>query len=307
MASTSYYNSQKDPMDSDNIPRLLDIRSATKGGGSTTFLAVDDLTVPASPNYPSTTNGTATRYLFYLPYSVFRTSTNTTSFVVTNETQSRDLVIIEPGATLTDYTCKFSPSNSDVLNVLEVHVGSTSNQANDVLSYQAKALGSNINSTIFDNLTISTLQVSSINVTNGIDASTMTSSNVDIVNQFKAFRYGIDYISTAGTTSVEDVVYRTFEIGSWDMVTSASITITHSFSIPYDYTIMIQDDSRTLVRDFKINNLNSNGYIDFQKGSIILNLTTASIFKTSNYNSTSINRGWISGFFRLQAFGTTTI
>jgi hypothetical protein len=311
LASTSYYNSQKDPFDSDNIPRLLDIRSATKGGGSTTFLGVADLTVPTSPNYPSTTNGTANRYFLYLPYNLYRTSTNTTSFVVTNETQSKSITIIEPGATLTDYTCKLSPFNSDILNVIEVHVGSTSNQAGDTLSYQGKAVGSGLNSTNIDNLKLSTLQASSISVTNGVESSTFTSSNVDIKNQFKSFRYGLDYISTSASTSVESVFFKIYELGIWDMNNTISLTLnTSSVSVPYNFNIMIQDDSRT-----QLYSLTSpyqagipNARIFFTKGSMTIDLNTSSTFSLgSQFNSTSINRGWLSGFFRLQAFGTTTI
>ena len=307
MSSTTYFNSQKDPFDSDNIVRLLDIRSATKGGGSTNFLAVADLTVPTSPNYPSTTNGTANRYFIYLPYNLYRTSTNTTSFIVTNETQSKSITIIEPGATLTDYTCKLSPFNSDVLNVIEVHVGSTSNQAGDTLSYQAKAVGSGLNSTIIDNLELTTLQASSISVTNGIESSTFTSSNVDIKNRFKSFLYGLDYLSTAASTSVESVKFAIFEIGSLNMTNTTSITISHSYSIPYNYNIMVQNDSRTVIENF-IYPYQPFIKKTFSKGSIVLYVNTSSTYVSSvDHNSTSINRGWFSGFFRLQSFGTTTI
>jgi hypothetical protein len=305
LSSTRYYNSQKDPFDSDNISRLLDIRSVSKGGGSTTFLGVGDLTVPSSPNFPSTTNGTANRYFIYLPYNLYRTSTNTTSFTVTNETQSKSITIIEPGATLTDYTCKLSPYNSDVLNVIEVHVGSTSNQAGDTLSYQGKAVGSGLNSTIIENLELTTLQASSISVTNGIESSTFTSSNVDIKNRFKSFLYGLDYLSTSGSTSVEYTKFLVFELGIWNVTGSYTFTINHSYSIPYNCNVVIQNDSRTIANDITGISLTS---LTYSKGQITITISSASTYVASlDYNSTSINRGWLSGFFRLQAFGTTTI
>jgi hypothetical protein len=182
--STAYYDYSIDPVTNTVYPYIL--RSLTKGGTTTNKIGVPDLTISAAANFPSTnTTSTPSRYFIELPMDVYYTSTNTSSFSVRNETQSRALTIVTPTATLSNYTCKFMNTGSERKSVLEVHVGSTSNQAGDSLSYEGYFAGSVLKSTVTDNFYISglscnsTATIADLSVTNRLLVNGAMSTTVD--------------------------------------------------------------------------------------------------------------------------------
>lgn len=172
-----YYDSAKNPQ-TNVVDRPYTIRSAGKGGSTTNTIGTTDVTIPSAPNFPSTDSGaTSTSYHIFLPFTIYKTSTNTTSFSVYNETQGRALTIVDQDASLTDYTCKFFSQDSERRNMLEVHVGSTSNEASDSLSWEGKADGSLIYAERLNNLEVETLNINSSAVIFSGDVT--YSTNVD--------------------------------------------------------------------------------------------------------------------------------
>lgn len=155
-----YYDPAQNPL-TNEIDRPYILRSDSKGGSTDNITGSTDVTIPASPNYPPSESGASTSYFCYLPMDTYRTSTNSTSFSVRNETQGVDLVIVEPSAALSNYTCKFYSTTSERRNVLEVHVGSTSNEAGDVLSYQGIFNASMFCAEQVNNMRITSLHISS--------------------------------------------------------------------------------------------------------------------------------------------------
>jgi len=172
----SFRDSARNPFTND-IDRLYNLRSESKGGSTTNIIGVNDITIPASPNYPSTDSGASTSYIVYLDYEIYRTSTNSTYFEVRNETQGVDLTIVDAEVALSNYTCKFNPTNTNVRNAIEFHVGSTSNVAGDTISYKAQSAGGLLNAATLNSLVKG---VSSV-----VIASTITSNygqiNADII------------------------------------------------------------------------------------------------------------------------------
>lgn len=158
--STAYYDYSVDPVTNQIYPVIL--RSASKGGSTTNKIGVIDVNVPAAANFPSSfTTSTPSRYFVELPMDAYWTSTNTASFSVRNETQGRNLTVISPAASLTDYTCKFATTAAEKKSILEVHVGSTSNMANDTLSYEGYFAGTTLKSTIFDHVQMGSITFNS--------------------------------------------------------------------------------------------------------------------------------------------------
>jgi len=140
----SFRDSARSPFTND-IVRLYNIRSESKGGSTTNTIGVNDITIPASPNFPSSDSGASTSYIVYLDYEIYRTSTNSTYFEVRNETQGVDLVIVDADVALSNYTCKFNPTNTNVRNAIEFNVGVGSNSAEDIISFKAQSAGGVLN------------------------------------------------------------------------------------------------------------------------------------------------------------------
>lgn len=196
--STAYYDYSIDPVNNTIYPYIL--RSLTKGGTTTNKIGVPDLTISATPNFPSSmTTSTPSRYFIELPMDVYYTSTNTTGFSVRNETQARNLTIVTPSATLTNYTCKFMDVGAEKKSVLEVHVGSTSNQAGDSLSYEGYFAGSVFKSTVTDLFYIANISCNSsatiadASISNKLSINGGASTTVD--------KGGISILSTASATA----------------------------------------------------------------------------------------------------------
>jgi hypothetical protein len=317
MGDTSYLNTTKDPVDG-SISRYIGFRSATKGGQSTSFKGVNDVTVPASPNFPNISfGGTATRYMIYLPVDIDYQSSASTSYTVTNETQSRDLAIVDPSATLTDYTCKFANNAGDVLNTLEVHVGSTSSQGSDTLSIQGLTIGSNINSTNFDSMNIAELTLAGDltgvnNLEIGVKISdTTTDSTFEIIQATGRFNGGglgvnIHDYSTATNPSLAstDVLrMHIHKLGSWDMnaVQSRPVSV---FGSPNMLNVWIEGDDGIFYESGYNSTSNQTQTITVQDltpplGNWIVNLTisTWSTFaQNANFNGSS-NRGFLTYFY----------
>jgi hypothetical protein len=198
--STRYLNVQIDGVNNTLYPYML--RSTGKGGASgTTMIEVADVFVPSAANFPSTKVGTPTRYFIDLPYDAYRTTTNSSDFEVYNETQSRALSIVEATATLTNYTCKFFPVTSERRNLLEVHVGSTSNEASDQISYKGLFGGYSFGSSDFDNFYTSTLNVTDIPTTVTFASDVQFSTRISITEN--VYLGGDAILHTGGTTTAD--------------------------------------------------------------------------------------------------------
>ncbi len=98
-----------------------------------------------------------------------------------------------------------------------------------------------------------------------------------------------------------------FEIGVWDMVGDASKTVSHSLALNKvrSITATVQNDTQTLFYDFA-------GTINFSATEVSNSLVLASTtifqlsrlagdarFNTTNFDDTSINRGWVTCWYEI--------
>lgn len=264
----TYYESAKHPLGS-TVVRPYHIRSESKGGSTSNVIGIDDVTVPASPNFPPTESGASTSYFIFLDWDIYKTSTNSTGFSVRNETQGVDLSIVDPSVGLSNYTCKLYSTISERRNVLEVHVGSTSNVASDTLSLEGYASG-----------------------------MTITAGQIRGVNEFTT--------SASELRKMQEYIY---QIGAWDMDADAQknvlSTVASSFTIVASDCQIWVDDVTFPTGTRPITWLSSGvpgGTHRFSYTThitIVLDRQSSAIFDKTTFNSTSQNRGfvWFKGYF----------
>jgi hypothetical protein len=258
-----YFDSQRDPVDN-TIADSYYFKSTSSTGSSTTIF--DDLTIPASPNFP---NSTATRYIMNLPGEPYYAGieAGSATFVVKNVNTTSFLTRVAYNGSLTANTYKIFPSQSNTPARLEAHVGVGSNSAGDVLSWHGRF------------------------VTSIISSSEMNSSNP--INGFQAI-----YRDSAGLETMVGVHHKIMEIGIWNMAASNTVHVEHGLT---DYA-KIRKISAIIVNDsletyYDIDEGSSAFYYAplMQCSSIAIDLNRGvnGFYDTVNFNSTIINRGWI--------------
>jgi len=98
-------------------------------------------------------------------------------------------------------------------------------------------------------------------------------------------------------TDAEVVHKKTIKIGDWDMDSTASITKAHGLTaskIRKVDAVIINDDSTIYMPIDSYYNYNApNGCISYQATNIVLSRIASGAFDSTDYNSTSFNRGWI--------------
>jgi len=172
----SYYTNSKNPY-TNIIDRPYVLYSASQGGASSSsyILGTTDVTIPANPNYPPSESGASTSYFIFTRWDFYKTSTNSTQFYLYNETQSKVITVVDQDAVLSDYTGKFMGQGSEKRNVIECHVGTTSNQASDQISYKAVVTGSVFDAYEINNFEVDTFIINSTSMT-------VNSSGLNIAN-----------------------------------------------------------------------------------------------------------------------------
>ena len=98
---------------------------------------------------------------------------------------------------------------------------------------------------------------------------------------------------TTGTVLQTSLVSKIYEIGSWDMATSTTLTIAHGLGNTgwkniRNMTILISDDAAA-----SLYQLTYAGYAEINTINFLLNRDTSGFFDSVAFNDTAINRGWI--------------
>ena len=123
------------------------------------------------------------------------------------------------------------------------------------------------------------------NVTIVGDNQTVTESNTSIIN-------GNTLNST--TALANERVFQELEIGDWDMFATTIISVTHGLSIDEfeslrDLTVTIKDDPNTTYHSGPSVDIS----LKVNTSGIVLTRTVGGVFDTTNFDSTSFNRGFI--------------
>jgi len=263
--AVTYYESAKSPLDN-TVVRPYRFISDSSTESTSNAVAIDDVTIPASPNFPPSESGASTSYYIFLDLDIYKTSTNSTNFAVYNVTQGRSLTVVDPSVGLSNYTCKFYSTTSERRNVLEVHVGSTSNQASDVLSLAGEFSASIINGEQYS-----------------------TDRRID-------YAYGTPF----GTVQRNEyqIRTRTYPISGWNMNSDALLSFSFSESLDsagdiIELQALINNDSTSNIIYYQ---LNGGGYAWIQlatTNAVTVSLTRSAggLFDSTNFESTTISRG----------------
>ena len=321
----SYYTNSKNPY-TNAIDRPYVLWSASQGGASSSDyrIGTSDVTIPASPNYPPSESGASTSYFIYTRWDFYKTSTNSTQFYLYNETQSKIITVVDQDASLSDYTGKFMGQGSEKRNIIECHVGTTSNQASDVISYKSVVSGSAFDAYEINNFEVDTLIVNS---TNGMFVDSFTAKNtnnlrfydnIDVSGNFE-FKH---YITSTATynyflydTSLSSPIIETYSsqtINGLQFLSVKRVNSTLSTEIYHNsfYTFKsyiidqfsVPIDTRSTQFLFSVINNNTTSFNVYGSGGIQLAVKTLSSDITCNNlntafgNSTSLGAGFV-GYF----------
>ncbi len=124
-----------DPKDN-SIPGVYHWKSVSSTGTSTDA-SYNDLQISSSPNFPVGSSSTPTRYILDLPGQPYYTkiADGTYTCVIKNINTSTILTRVAYNGTLTANTYKIFPETANDPGYLEVHVGTGSNQANNMIAF----------------------------------------------------------------------------------------------------------------------------------------------------------------------------
>ncbi len=92
---------------------------------------------------------------------------------------------------------------------------------------------------------------------------------------------------------------KVIEIGDWNMVTTTTVLVAHGLTTSKirAVSVLIRDDSNTNYSDFSAFDsgpgATTNGTITCQTTNVNISRSAAGSFDSTNYDSTSYNRGWI--------------
>jgi len=232
--------------------------------GTTTAYATtyfNNLTIPASPNFPAST---ATRYIVNLPGEPAYTDIDAgnSTFVIKNINTTTILTRVAPANTLTANTYKIFPETADRRGCLEVHVGTGSNSAGDSLAFHGRFISRIISSSEF----------------NSIETATY-------IDQYNA------------TTSIK-IYNAKIDMGIWDITSTDSIKVYNPLCMGdkvLSYITIINDDSTNYKWNLEtyFNSTAVRALVYIESSFFTLSIMSTDLSGYTYFNSTIINRGHI--------------